>query len=194
VVVSAPWAQTAVRIVALAFFAACSANPPARVTTAERLEGTDGALHAILPLDADAYTVVIFFSPDCHVLAAHDDRIRKLAADFAPPRVRIVAVDPEVDASLERDRAEIKRRRYPFPVLLDREGKLARFLGAAYAGYTVVLDRDGIVRYRGGIDSDRVRLRDDATPYLGNALSDLLAGRAPRVTESKALGCALRLR
>jgi hypothetical protein len=173
VVVSAPWAQTAVRIVALAFFAACSANPPARVTTAERLEGTDGALHAILPLDADAYTVVIFFSPDCHVLAAHDDRIRKLAADFAPPRVRIVAVDPEVDASLERDRAEIERRRYPFPVLLDR---------------------DGIVRYRGGIDSDRVRLRDDATPYLGNALSDLLAGRAPRVTESKALGCALRLR
>ena len=62
-------------------------------------EGTDGALHAILPSEADAYTVVIFFSPNCHVLAAHDDRMRKLAADFAPRRVRILAVDPEIDAS-----------------------------------------------------------------------------------------------
>ena len=63
-----------------------------------------------------------------------------------------------------------------------------------YAGYAVVLDRDGSVRYRGGIDEDRVRMRDDATPYLSDALSDLLAGKTPRVAETKTLGCALRLR
>ena len=178
----------------LVLLTACAASPPARVTTAERLEGTDGALHAVLPLDRDAYTVVIFFSADCHVLAAHDDRIRKLVADFAARRVRFLAVDPEVDANLARDRAEVEQRRYPFPVLLDRGGALARSLGATYASYTVVLDHAGNVRYRGGIDSDRVHLRDDATPYLADALTDLLAGNEPRMAESKALGCALRLR
>ena len=118
----------------------------------------------------------------------------KARRGVCPARVRILAVDPEIDASLERDRAEAERRRYPFPILLDRGGGLARSLGATYAGYAVVLDRDGGVRYRGGIDADRVRMRDDATPYLSDALSDLLAGKTPRVAESKTLGCALRLR
>ena len=186
--------KLAIPIAVLSLMSACAANSPGRVTSAEGLPGTDGALHTLLPPRADAYTVVIFFSPDCHVLAAHDDRIRKLAADFGPPRVRILGVDPEVDASLERDRAEVERRRYPFPVVIDRGGELARSLGATFAGYTVVLDHAGNARYRGGIDSDRVHLRDDATRYLADALTDLLGGKAPRVAESKALGCALRLR
>jgi hypothetical protein len=186
--------RQAIRVMAIALLTACAANSPAKVRSATRLQGTDGAHHAILPSDKNAYTVVIFFSPDCHVLAAHDERIRKLAAEFGPPRVRFLAVDPEVDASLERDRAEVERRRYPFPVVIDRDGNLARSVDATFASYTVVFDHDGNVRYRGGIDSDRVHMREDATPYLGNALSDLLAGKAPRVAESKALGCALRLR
>jgi hypothetical protein len=179
---------------ALVTIAACASSMPSRVGGVERLQGTDGALHAIVPALPDAYTVVIFFSTECHVLAVHDERVRKLAAEFAPRGVRFLGVDPEVGATLDGDRAEVERRRYPFPIALDRGGDLARSLGAAYAGYSVVLDRDGNVRYRGGIDSDRVRLRDDATPYLSDALDDLLAGKPPRVAESKALGCALRLR
>jgi AhpC/TSA family len=181
-------------VIAVATLAACATSVPARVVPAERLEGTDGAAHSIVPFLPEAYTAVIFFSTECHVLAVHDERVRKLAAEFAPRGVRFLGVDSEVGATLERDRAEVERRRYPFPVVLDRGGDLARTLGAMYAGYTVVLDRDGNVRYRGGIDSDRVRLRDDATPYLSDALADLLAGGSPRMVESKALGCALRLR
>jgi hypothetical protein len=178
----------------LAMMAACASAPPVRVATAERREGTDGAQHAIVPLEPHVYTVVVFFSTECHVLAVHDERIRKLAADFAPRGVRFLAVDSEVGATLDRDRAEALQRHYPFPIVIDRGGELARTLGAAYSGYTVVLDRDGTVRYQGGIDSDRVHLRDDAVHYVSDALTDLLAEKAPRVTESKALGCALRLR
>jgi hypothetical protein len=56
----------------------------------------------------------------------------------------------------------------------------------------VVLDAQGRLRYHGGIDSDRSHLHDDAQPYLGDALVDLLSGRSPRVAEGKTLGCALR--
>jgi hypothetical protein len=180
--------------IGLATIAACAPSVPSRVATSERLHGTDGALHAIVPTSPEAYTAAIFFSTECHVLALHDERLRKLAVEFGPRGVRFLGIDSEVGATLDRDRAELERRRYPFPVVLDRGGDLARSLGAAYAGYTVVLDRDGNVRYRGGVDSDRVRLRDDATPYLSDALTDLLAGKEPRVAESKALGCALKLR
>jgi hypothetical protein len=56
----------------------------------------------------------------------------------------------------------------------------------------VVLDGEGRVRYRGGIDSDRTHLHEDATPFLRLALDDLLAGRPPRVAEGKTLGCSLQ--
>lgn len=177
----------------IAACAACAAIPAARVDAAERFQGTDGGAHVIVPAPPDAYSVVIFFSIDCHVLAVHDERVRRLAAAYAARNVRFWAVDSETGSTLDRDRAEAERRRYPFPILLDQDGALARSLGAIYAGYTVILDREGNIRYRGGIDSDRVRLRDDVTPYVSDALDDVLAGRAPRLVESKPLGCALRL-
>jgi peroxiredoxin len=181
---------------ALVMLASCAANPaPApRPPVDSLMEGTDGALHAIVPREQGAYVVIIFFSPECHILAAHDDRLRKLVTAFGSSGVHFLAVDSEVDANIDRDRALAEERRYPFPILLDRGADLARSLGARYAGHTVIIDHTGAVRYQGGIDSDRVKLHDDATAYLADALTDLLAGKPPRVAESKSLGCALRLR
>lgn len=101
-------------------------------------------------------------------------------------------IDSEVRGSIERDRDEGRKRGYSFPILLDPGAKLADSLRAEYATYSVILDSQGRIRYRGGIDTDATHLHADATPYLRSALEDLLQGRAPRVTESTALGCALQ--
>jgi hypothetical protein len=150
------------------------------------------SLRDLAPQGAEKYAVVIFFSANCHVLSAHDARIRELAADYAARGIRFLALDPEVDATGARDREEADRRGYPFPILVDEGGKIAKSVGATYAGHAFVFDRAGAVLYQGGIDSDRVHLTDDATPYLRNALADLVAGRSPRVADAKVLGCALR--
>jgi hypothetical protein len=134
----------------------------------------------------------MFFSADCHVLRAHDERIRNLAKEYTGRGVRFLALDPEVGATLRRDADEASLRGYPFPIRPDEGGRVARAFGAAYAGHVLVLDRAGTPVYQGGIDSDRVKLTEDRTPYLDNALADLLAGRAPRVAETKVLGCVLR--
>ena len=84
------------------------------------------------------------------------------------------------------------RRGYPFPILGDRGARLADALGAEYASYAVVFDSRGHVRYRGGIDTDRSHLHDGATPYLQDALEDLLAAHEPRFPEGKTLGCSLQ--
>jgi peroxiredoxin len=193
-----PFVGTFFRSIAIASLSAtmsaCAARRAPEVPQSAPLEGTDSALHTLVPREPYAYSVVIFFSAECHVLAAHDQRVRELAAEFAPKNVQFLGVDSEISATLDRDRAEVVRRGYPFPIVLDPGAAIARSLGAEFAGYTVVIDREGRVRYRGGIDSDRVRLQSDATPYVRDALSDLTAGRAPRVPEGKALGCALRRR
>jgi len=169
-----------------------SARAVAPVVPTAALVEPDGASVDARHLVARArFTVFVFYSSDCHCLTKHDDRLVALYDAYHPRGVQMVMVDPEVRASPQEDAAEARRRGYPFPILVDRHGRLANALGAEYATYSVVVDEEGRVRYRGGIDSDKTHLRANATPYLENALDDLLAGREPRRAEAKTLGCAL---
>jgi peroxiredoxin len=177
------------------FFAltACStALPAATQVPSTPLVAAGGDARDVRQLVGDApFTVLIFFSRTCHCLDQHDARIRALYDAYHPRGVQLVMVDPEVRTTPVADAAEASRRGYPFPLLVDPQAKLADALGAEYATYSVVVDAQGNVRYRGGFDSDKTHLREDATPYVLNALDDLLAGRPPRVAETKTLGCAL---
>jgi len=137
-------------------------------------------------------TVLIFFSGHCHCLDQHEPRLKALDEQYRSRGVQLVMIDSETNASPERDRVEALRRGYPFPILGDRGAVLADRLHAEYATYCVIVDRQARVLYRGGIDTDKSHLSDDATPYLKNAIDDLLAGHAPRIAEGKALGCALQ--
>ena len=174
-------------LVASLLLTACASRPPSSVTDVSSGPSVDlRSIAARAP-----FTVVTFFSAHCPCQTAHDARLRDLYAAYAPRGVQFVAIDAESGASDARAAAEHDKRRYPYPVLADPGGASADALAAAYATYTVVLDREGRVRYHGGIDSDRTHLTRDAEPYVKNALDDLLEGRDVRTKEGKVLGCAL---
>lgn len=136
-------------------------------------------------------TVVVFYADHCPCFRVHEERLRALARDYGPRGVRVLYVDSEVSASAERD-ARAATERGLSPIVLDPGAKLADALDAEYASYTVVFDATGRLRYRGGIDSDKNRLHADVQAFVRDALDDLLAGREPRRTEGKTLGCALQ--
>lgn len=146
-----------------------------------------------LPADLAHYkaTVVVFYADHCPCFRVHEDRLRDIARDYRERGVRLLFVDSEVSATAEGDARAAAERGLP-AIAIDRGAKLADALGADYATYSVVFDAEGRVRYRGGIDSDKERLHADAKHYVTDALDDLLAGREPRRTEGKALGCALK--
>ena len=139
-------------------------------------------------------TVFVFYSETCPCLRVHEDRLKRIQADYSPRGVSLVLVNSEVGAEPSRDAREARRRGYPFPLLTDPQARLARALNAQFATHAVVVDAAGIVQYSGGIDSDKNHLRETATPYLRDALDQLLAGRPARAVEREALGCALQLR
>lgn len=136
-------------------------------------------------------TVVVFYADHCPCFRIHEERIRELVRAYGPMGVRVLLVDSEVSASQERDARAASERDLP-AIVLDPGAKLADALDAEYATYTVVFDRSGRLRYRGGIDTDKNVLHDDSKRFLRDALDDLLAGRDPRNAEGKALGCALQ--
>jgi peroxiredoxin len=157
------------------------------VTSADGADRSFGELVEKAP-----FTVVVFISAECPCLQAHLERLRAIAADYAPRGVQFVAVDSEVGGTPARAAEEQKALELPFPVVVDRGAKLANAFGAQYATFTVIVDRNKTVRYRGGIDSDKRKLHDSSTPYVRDALDDLLAGRPVRRAEGRALGCVLR--
>ena len=179
---------TFIGIVGLLF--GCANAPEVRAPRMS-LPGTDERRHELPSEPAGSrYTVLIFRSQKCACVSAHTARLRALSEQYSPRGVRFFGVNPEPELELAQERSNSTE--LGFPVLIDREARLAKSLGADYAGYTVVIDGSGQVFYRGGIDSDQKKLHDDAQPYLQNALDDLLAGRAVRRPESRTLGCALR--
>jgi hypothetical protein len=81
----------------------------------------------------------------------------------------------------------------PFPTPIDKNATLARRLGAEYATESFIVDRQGVVRYHGGIDSDKTILHEGARLFLKDALEDLVSGRPPRLADATTLGCALQI-
>jgi thiol-disulfide isomerase/thioredoxin len=159
------------------------------------LPATDGATHALAAEVArHDLTAVLFFSRECPVQRSHDARLLELVHDFAPKGVAFVAVDAQADASLEKDTEAVRARGYPFPVVIDAEGTWSDALGVRFSTTLVVLDSKGRVRYRGGLDDERVKVSNDATPLARRALERLVAGQEPERVETKALGCVLRRR
>lgn len=168
---------------------------PARTPAPQALHfaGTDGRDHALIEPSA-SYTLLEFFSAHCPCQAEHDARLRAIAARAAQVGIAFRVVDSEADAMFARDRAEAAARGYEFPILLDPEGQAARSLHAQYATFSLISKADGQIVYQGGIDSDRSRLHADATPFLADAVADLVLGRPVRRPSAEVLGCSLRLR
>jgi redoxin len=183
-----------VSVAALGACASCAGSEPREPTVPHvTLLAARGEPLDILAAAQRAHlTVLVFFSPHCRCLDVHEPRLSALDAAYRASGVQFLMIDSEAGGSVERDDAEAKARRYPFPILLDRKAKLADAVGARYASYSVVLDRDGRVRYRGNIDSDKTHLHDSAIPDLKSAIDDLLAGRTPRAASGEGLGCALQ--
>ncbi len=81
-------------------------------------------------------------------------------------------------------------RRLPL-VLVDREDVVADLYEAQTTPHVFVIDRDGILRYRGAVDDVTFRLRKPTRFFLDEAVEALLDGRLPALAETPAYGCTI---
>jgi peroxiredoxin len=86
---------------------------------------------------------------------------------------------------------EAAQARHMYPVLIDSESFVADLYEAQTTPHVFVVDRDGILRYRGAVDDITFRQRQATRFFLREAVEALLAGRQPDVGETPAYGCAI---
>lgn len=148
------------------------------------------------PLDAllakSPHTVFLFFTAECPVQKAHDERLRATIAKYKDRGVAFYAVQSEAGVDMVAERAEAQRRQIGMPLLQDRGAALADALGVEYSTHVVLFDQRRVIHYSGAEDSERVRGTGAVTPYLEQALDAVLSGQAPPPTKAEPLGCPLR--
>jgi hypothetical protein len=79
--------------------------------------------------------------------------------------------------------------------LLDPSGQVGHLYGARTTPHMYVIDKNGVLRYMGGIDSIKSTDQDDvakATQYVPQALSELAAGKPISMPMAEPYGCGVK--
>jgi len=133
--------------------------------------------------------IVNFWSAEC----PHSERTDRLLSEDCTrwgEQVIWLTVASNRNESVEAVRTVAERRGLPC-LLIDAQCQVADLFGAQTTPHVFVLDRSGILRYRGAVDNVAFRQRQPTQFYLREAVEALLAGRLPQPAETAPFGCAI---
>lgn len=148
--------------------------------------------------DYEGKVVVLeMFNEQCPFVVKHyrEGHMNKLAEKYAQQGVVWLAINPTAGTTHESNKAIAEKWNIDRPILNDAEGKVARLYRATNTPHMYVIDKDGILKYMGAIDSNSSAKTEDiasATNYVDAALTAVLNGSEVEVPETKAYGCTIK--
>ena len=133
--------------------------------------------------------IVNFWSCECPHSQRTDKAIMSMFAQWRDDVVMLsIAANRSENAEALKTAADA--RRLP-TVLIDAQCFVADMYEAQTTPHVYVIDREGILRYRGAVDDMTFRKRIPSRFFLDEAVESLLEGRLPTLTESPAYGCTI---
>jgi peroxiredoxin len=137
----------------------------------------------------DGIVIVNFWSAECPHSERADRSTMACLVQWGEDAT-LLSIASNRNESAQALEEAAKTRRLP-TVLLDREHRIADLYQAVTTPHAFVLDRQGILRYRGAVDDVTFRHRKATRFYLEEAVEALLGGRLPDIQETPAYGCAI---
>jgi len=146
-----------------------------------------------LPDLKEDVVVLVFLANHCPAVMAADDRIIDFANDYKDKPVKLVAVcvDARDDDRLPKIKEKMKDKGLNYVYGYDESQAIGRAYGASATPHFFVLDKARNIRYIGAMDDNVMNEAKAKKQYLRNAVDALLAGKAPEVAETKAIGCGI---
>lgn len=160
-------------------------NKPAPEFTLPDLEGR---IHMLSDYRG-RIVIVNFWSAECPHSERFDTDITSCLAQWGSD-VALLSVASNANEPEGMLAAVARQRGIPF-VLKDAGQTVAGRYGAQTTPHAFVIDRQGILRYRGAVDNVSFRERKPTRFYLQEAVEALLAGQLPEVTEVQPFGCTI---
>ncbi len=133
--------------------------------------------------------IVNFWSAECPHSERTDQYLVSLLEQWSRDVV-MLSIAANRNESAQRVAEAAKTRGVP-RVLVDAEHIVADLYEALTTPHAFLVDRAGILRYRGAVDNITFRQREATRFFLREAVEALLHGRLPALSETPAYGCVI---
>jgi hypothetical protein len=140
--------------------------------------------------------VLVFLANHCPAVQACDDRIIDFVSDYKDKSVKLVGVcvnDIEEDR-LPGIKKHVKEKSINYTYGYDESQAIGRLYGATVTPHFFVLDKARNIRYIGAMDDSVMNEEKAKKQYLRDAVDALLAGKAPEIAETRAIGCSVKFK
>ncbi|MBS1560938.1 MAG: thioredoxin family protein [Bacteroidetes bacterium] len=142
--------------------------------------------------------IVVFTCNHCPYSVKYEDRINALDAKYREMGYAVVAINPNDTVAVPEDAyskmiERARTKKFTFPYLIDATQNVAKAYGARRTPHVFVLSRQKNnfrVEYIGAIDDAAEGTIGEK--FVENAIDQLIAGKAPQTTFTKAVGCTIK--
>ena len=150
----------------------------------------------------DGGVILIFTCNHCPYAKLYEDRIKALHAKYQPQGWPVVAINPNdpaiaPDDSYERMQEIATAHAYDFPYLFDEAQTVFSAYGATRTPQVFLLENTNKgfkVAYIGAIDDQAKDASAVSERFVENAIESLKKGEKIEVTETKAIGCSIKVK
>lgn len=143
--------------------------------------------------------IIVFTCNMCPYSVANEDRINDLDAKYKSKGYPVIAInpnDPEASRgdSFEDMKVRAEEKSFTFPYLFDEGQKVYPKFGATKTPHVYIVTKNDMkVQYIGAIDNSSRNPDAVTEKYVENTVDELLAGKKPSKTETRAIGCSIKV-
>ena len=144
-------------------------------------------------------TLVLFTCNHCPWVKMWQKRIARIGNAALARGVGVIAVNSNDPSAYPEDgydemKARAKQLGFRFPYVVDGTSDVARAFGATHTPEAFLFDAEGELVYHGGVDDNARDEKAVRQPWLRQAVEAMAGGKPVPASETKALGCSIKLR
>ncbi len=156
-----------------------------------KLKDSKGKEHDLAKVLGKKIVLLDFWSSNCPVSRAYEERLKALKGKFGKKGVVIVAIDSNHNNPVDAIEKYVKKNQLNYPVLKDWKNVIADRFGALVTPHVFIIGKDKKIKYIGPID-DSQNPKKVKEKYADAALTALLAGEKVKVEKKVAIGCSIK--
>ncbi|APZ47747.1 thioredoxin family protein [Polaribacter reichenbachii] len=164
-----------------------------------KLKNVDGDFLSLSDYDDAKGYIIIFTCNTCPYSVANEDRIIALNDKYEDEGYPVIAINPNnpeavADESFEKMKVRSEEKNFNFPYLLDEGQKVYPKFGATKTPHVFIVTKNDMkVKYIGAIDNSSRNPDAVTEKYVEDAVDALLAGKTVEKTETRAIGCSIKV-
>lgn len=148
--------------------------------TVTDLAGKSWSLAELQKRTESGVVSLTFWCTFCHSCRMMDAQFQKLSGDYKD-KAAVLGLDANAADTAKKVENFARDKKFTVPVYMDPGNKVADLFGVRLTTTTVVIDKAGVLRYRG-------QFGKDDSPHARNAISALLEGKEVSVKETAPAG------